>query len=124
MSVRPLLIALCIFAASFEVEGMDMEASWYGGKFQGRLMANGQRYDTNGMTCAGNLWPLGTILVVTTDEGRTCRPVVTDRIARRFSRRRVDLSPAAFQKLAPLSTGIVRVETLPVSLRARQRNAQ
>ncbi|TVR05053.1 MAG: septal ring lytic transglycosylase RlpA family protein, partial [Spirochaetaceae bacterium] len=43
---------------------LDGLASWYGGKFQGRLTANGEVFDTNQLTAAHRTLPFGTIVRV------------------------------------------------------------
>src|SRR6056297_1860537 len=60
-----LLLVLCAvgaWGADFEREGI---ASWYGGKFHGRLTANGERFDANKLTAAHKTLPFGTVVKVT-----------------------------------------------------------
>lgn len=85
-------------------------ASWYGGKFHGRLTANGERYDMHGMTAAHKTLPFGTVLEVRNlDNGRVCRVRVNDRGP--FVRGRiVDVSYAAAQELGLIGPGTARVE--------------
>src|SRR4051794_9333137 len=40
-------------------------ASWYGGRFNGRKTASGERFDLNALTCAHRTLPLGSWLRVT-----------------------------------------------------------
>ncbi|MFB2537812.1 MULTISPECIES: septal ring lytic transglycosylase RlpA family protein [unclassified Acinetobacter] len=40
-------------------------ASWYGGRFHGRLTANGERYNMNELTAAHRTLPFGTLVRVT-----------------------------------------------------------
>jgi len=40
-------------------------ASWYGGRFNGRKTASGERFDVNALTCAHRTLPLGSWLRVT-----------------------------------------------------------
>lgn len=82
--------------------------SWYGEFFAGRLTANGELYRTSALTCASNQHAFGTRLLVTAG-ARSVVVRVNDRTARQFSHR-VDLSPAAFQQLAPLKQGLVQAE--------------
>ena len=72
-------------------------ASWYGGSFQGRLTANGERFDTRDLTAASKTLPFGTRL-------RVCRVgrCVVVRINDRgpyVGTRVLDLSQAAAQAL-------------------------
>jgi rare lipoprotein A len=89
-------------------------ATWYGGSFQGRPMANGVRYNMHDpSTAASNSHPLGTRLRVTrVGTGRSVVVRVTDRGA--FRRPIVvDLSYAAFSRLASPSQGVIRVVVEP-----------
>jgi len=84
-------------------------ASWYGGQFQGRQTANGERFDMNELSCAHRTLPLGTWVKVTNlhnhkwvvlrvnDRG----PVPETRV--------VDLSSAAAHLLGMRTQGISRV---------------
>lgn len=90
------------------------KASWYGDAYRGKVMANGEVYDPDALTCATWDWPLGTELVIrSVDTGRSVRVLVTDRgPARlwRFRDRVVDLSKAAFEEICPSSHGLTDVE--------------
>ncbi len=105
-------------------------ATFYAQPFQGRRMANGQRYDMNDpTTTAANAWPLGTHLRVrriaggpwdaslTTAErnrfmNHSIEVVVRDRGAFTHA---VDLSRAAFSQLGRPSEGVIRVQVEPIS---------
>jgi rare lipoprotein A len=90
----------------YQLEGV---ASWYGGKFQGRLTANGEVFDTNQLTAAHRELPFGTIVRVTnTTNARTVvvrindrGPFVDDRV--------IDLSRAAADLIGLTSAGIAPV---------------
>lgn len=74
------------------------QASFYADKFVGRKTASGQVYTHSKMTCATNVYPLGTILKVTNlDNGKYVIVRVNDRISPKY-RHRVDLSRGAFIK--------------------------
>ncbi len=87
-------------------------ASWYGGHFQGRKTATGEKFDMNGMTCAHPTLPMGTWLRVTNLKNRKTTfvrvndrgPVPGDRI--------VDLSYAAAQSLGLGGLGKVKLEAV------------
>jgi rare lipoprotein A len=89
-------------------------ATWYGASFQGSPMANGARYnmyDPN--TTASNSHPLGTRLRVTrVATGKSIVVRVTDRGAFRMPIV-VDLSYAAFARLADPGDGVIRVTVEP-----------
>lgn len=91
-------------------------ASWYGEEHRGRLMANGERFDPDRMTCASWFYPLGTKLKVQWDgwsQGdRWVIVTVTDRGPhRRLVRqgRTIDLSRAAFDRIGRLELGLIPV---------------
>jgi rare lipoprotein A len=86
-------------------------ASWYGRECAGRRMADGRMFDPGALTCASWFYPLGAVLRVSSG-GRTVDVRVTDRgPARRLVRRGrvIDLSRAAFARLAPLERGVIEV---------------
>lgn len=68
-------------------------------------MANGQPMNPEAMTCASWHYPLGAVLEVS-HGGKTVKVVCCDR----GGLQQIDLSPAAFKKLAPLSKGIIKVK--------------
>ena len=89
-----------------------MVASWYGAAYQGKPMANGRPFDRHALTCASWDYPLGTRLkVASRASGMAVIVIVTDRgpAKRLLTTRRLDLSEAAFSRLAPLSNGLVTV---------------
>jgi rare lipoprotein A len=89
-------------------------ASWYGEKHRGRITASGQRFNPDRLTAASWKHPLGTRLLVT-HGGRSVRVVVNDRGPARRLKREIDLSRAAFARLADPDRGLIRVkiERLP-----------
>jgi rare lipoprotein A len=90
-------------------------ASWYGKKHQGRLMANGQKFDRHKLTAASWFFPLGTMLrVVNINSGDSVIVTVTDRGPNHRLRRAIDLSEAAAQKLGFIEDGVTAVFTYPV----------
>lgn len=85
-------------------------ASWYGERFRGRTTACGQTYDPDALTAAHRELPCGTRLRVE-HGGRGVTVTVTDRgpfVEGRF----LDLSRAAFARLAPLDDGLIEVRAL------------
>jgi len=95
-------------------------ASWYGEAHRGRLMANGVPFDPDELTAASWFYPLETRLRVTCklphQEPKSIVVTVTDRgPARRLVKhsRIIDLSRAAFEKLAPPDLGLIEVSVRP-----------
>ena len=84
-------------------------ASYYGvgDGYHGQTTANGERFDTYSMTTAHRSLPFGTRLRVT-HGGRSVIVRVNDR-GPFIAGRELDLSYAAFTKLAPASRGHIKV---------------
>ena len=95
--------------AKVEVIGV---ASWYGRREQGRTMANGRPYDRHAMTAAHRTLPLGTKLIVRNGDA-SIAVIITDRPSLRYAHR-LDLSEAAFSRLAPKSRGLIPVNIVHV----------
>lgn len=87
-------------------------ASWYGPGFQGRHTSNGDVFDMNKYTAAHRTLPLGSsILVTNLDTGRSVMVKVNDRGPFADTHKRViDLSYAAFKKIASISSGVARIK--------------
>ncbi len=103
------LVALFLFLC-LNCQAADL-ASWYGEDHRGRPMANGQRFDPDNLTAASWSFPLGTKVVVT-HEDRNVVVEITDRgPARRLFQegRKIDLSRAAFARLADPDLGLIDV---------------
>ncbi len=84
-------------------------ASWYAGKFQGRMTASGEVFDTNEMTAAHRSLPFGTVVEVThLDSSRTVEVRINDR-GPFVEGRVIDLSRAAADELGMTGEGIARV---------------
>ena len=86
------------------------KASYYGAKFQGRKTASGEAFDRHAMTAAHPSLPFQTRVKVTC---LSTKKSVVVRINDRFpsiGSRIIDLSEAAFARIAPLSQGVVSVE--------------
>lgn len=91
-------------------------ASYYGPGFHGKLTANGERYDQNGLTCAHRSLPFGTILRVTVlKTGRTVKVRVNDR-GPYVGDRIIDLSVGAARRLGMLEMGTAEVAATIVRL--------
>jgi len=105
MKLAALLILSCLTCDAAD------RASWYGEKHRDLPMANGQRFNPDRLTAASWFFPLGTKVVVT--HGRRSVVVeITDRgPAKRLlkERRKIDLSRAAFARLANPDLGLIPV---------------
>lgn len=96
-----------------------MDASWYSradlvrdgqDKITHFIMANGKEFKDDGLTCASWDYKLGTYIRVRNNaNGKSVVVKVTDRTARRFKGKRVDLSKGAFSQIASCKQGIVPV---------------
>ena len=91
-------------------------ATWYGGKFHGKLTASGERFDQNASTCASNKYKLGTKLIVTNlENGKSVTCHVNDRGGFEKYGVSLDLSKGAFSKISPLSKGKIKVTIVPIN---------
>lgn len=80
------------------------------------VMSNGKRYREEALTCASNDYPLGTRLYIRNREtGKGVNVTVTDRMAKAFRGKRIDLSKGAFRRIADCKQGVVQVEVREVS---------
>jgi rare lipoprotein A (peptidoglycan hydrolase) len=89
-------------------------ASYYGKKFQGKKMANGEKFDKNKVQTAHRTLPLGSIVKITNPENNKAIIVpITDRgpfhKKRRGYDRDLDLSFAAAQRLGAIEKGVIPV---------------
>ncbi|UEM03114.1 septal ring lytic transglycosylase RlpA family protein [Skermanella rosea] len=97
---------------SVVIEG---EASFYGGKFNGRKTANGETFNENKMTAASKELPLGSTATVTHEEtGKSVDVKINDR-GPYVDGRVLDLSKGAAKKLDMIDDGTapVRIEADP-----------
>lgn len=82
------------------------QASWYGPGFNGRRASNGTVFNERAMTAAHDTLPLGTRVVVTTQEtGRSALVTITDRLPPKHLRI-IDVSRAAAAKLGLIGSGV------------------
>lgn len=102
------VLALAAVAGADTITG---RASFYGEAYRGRLMANGAPFDPDALTAASWDFPLGSRVRVT-HGGREVVVTITDRGPARRLRQRgrvLDLSDAAFVRLAPTRLGLIAV---------------
>jgi len=106
-------VLACISIALFAVlmaycahKPKKIEASWYGERFRGHTMSNGHPFNPDAMTCAANKnYAIGAQLHVT-----YCGQAVDVTVTDRTPLNRLDLSKAAFERLAPLKAGVICVQ--------------
>lgn len=90
------------------------KASFYSNWFVGRKTANGEIFTQRKLTCASNVYPLGTWLRIThVKNGKSVVVKVNDRMHPRM-KRIVDLTEMAAEQLGMIKAGVadVKVENL------------
>ena len=101
-----LLLLIGVFVYSHDLKG---HASWYGGKFIGRLTANGEIFDTKLDTAAHKTLPFNTVVEVTNlDNGKKTEVRINDR-GPFIKGRIIDLSKKAAGDIDMLTTGTANV---------------
>lgn len=89
------------------------KATFYGGRYHGRLTANGETFDKNSLTAAHRDLPFGLrVLVTNLENGKSVIVRINDRF-QPIKGRIIDLSEGAFRRLAPLSQGVIPVQIQP-----------
>ena len=91
------------------------KASWYGGKFNGRLTANGEAYDMYAFTCAHRTLPLGSWVRVTNLKNKRSTFLRVNDRGPMSESLIVDLSYAAAQRLGVEGLAKVRIEQVNAS---------
>jgi len=92
-------------------------ASWYGGVFNGRITASGERYDMYAMTACHPTLPFGSLVrVINHANKRSVIVRITDRGDLVDEGRIIDLSYGAAQKLAITKAGLAKVDLEVISL--------
>ena len=89
-------------------------ASWYGEEHRGRPMANGRPFNPDALTVASWRYGFGTRLRVSHGP-RSVVVTVTDRGPALWTGAQLDLSRAAFARLAPTKWGRVEVRVAKIS---------
>lgn len=102
LSAITILLTLSPAGAAFA-----QSATYYHSSLAGRKMANGRPYNPYAMTAASNHYRLGSRVRVT--NRRTGKSVVVT-ITDRCGNCSIDLSKAAFRRIAPLKQGRVSVK--------------
>jgi rare lipoprotein A len=92
-------------------------ASWYGGVFNGRKTASGERFDMYAMTACHPSLPFGSMVKVVNRTNKKAVVVkITDRGDLVKEGRVIDLSYGAAQKLAMTHSGLAKVDLEVLSL--------
>ncbi len=92
-------------------------ASWYGGVFQGRKTASGERFDKLALTACHPTLPFGSVVrVVNLTNKHSVIVKINDRGDLVEEGRIIDLSFAAAQRLAMTKVGLAKVELQVISL--------
>jgi rare lipoprotein A len=95
--------------AAVEAKSSCGIASYYGPSFHGRTTANGERFDSQALTFAHRTMPFGTKIKVTNqDNGRSIIVRGNDR-GPFYGSRIIDLSEAAFSRIASRGQGLANV---------------
>jgi rare lipoprotein A len=85
-------------------------ASWYGPNFNGRLTANGETFDMNGISAAHRTLPFNTeVIVVNEDNGKSIRVRINDR-GPYAKDRIIDLSKGAAEAVEMIGPGTANVK--------------
>lgn len=90
-------------------------ASYYSDKLAGRSTASGEPYDPRALTAAHRKLRFGTIVEVTRPDGRRVQVRINDRGPFGDSRRIIDLSRAAAERLQMVREGVVEVSVRIIS---------
>lgn len=102
------LALLALFYVTTSINVSKHKVSWYHSSFHGKKTTSGEIYDKNKFTCASNIHPFGSMLLVTNiSNHKQVLVKVNDR--GQLTGRTLDLSEAAFKTLAPLSKGVIIV---------------
>ena len=117
--MKKIILVIYIILISHICYATTLSASWYSiksltkegtMKYSKGIMANGHLFKDEALTCACRLYPLNTKLKITNIHNNKSVVVkVTDRIGKRFALTRIDLSKAAFNKIADLQQGIIPI---------------
>jgi rare lipoprotein A len=89
-------------------------ASYYHRMFVGRKMADGNRFDANGINAASRSLPLGTLALVTNVENNKSAIVRIQDRGPYAGNRIVDLSPRIAEELGITHKGLAKVEVAPI----------
>ena len=121
IGITYLLIVLMTSSFNYKEETV---VSWYGPKFHGRLTANGEIFNQNDLTAASPNLPFNTFVLITnTENNKSVIVRINDRGPYKMNKngkvlrplrphptRKFDLSKRAFNEIANLDKGVIRVK--------------
>lgn len=117
VTATPALLATQESAGKKRTDKLHGIASWYGGVFNGRLTASGERYDMYAMTACHPTLPFGTLVrVINRGNKRSVIVRITDRGDLVHEGRIIDLSYGAAEELAMTRAGLAKVDLEVISL--------
>lgn len=99
-------------------DGRACTASWYG---HGSRTASGERFDPGGLTAAHRTLPFGSLVQVRY-QGRAVVVRINDR-GPHVAGRDIDLARAAFERLAPTGSGVIRATCVTEASRGEPKPA-
>lgn len=116
---RYVLTLIMIFSTPMILEATQVgNASWYGRNHEGKIMANGAKFNMDELTAAHKSLPFGTkVLVTNLDNSKTVIVTITDR-GPFVKGRIIDLSRAAAKRL-----DITGVEKVTIEIRREPKNS-
>jgi len=101
---------------TYRVDALHGIATWYGGVFNGRLTASGERFNMYAMTACHPTLPFGTVVrVVNRDNRKSVIVRITDR-GYLDEGRILDLSYAAAERLSMVKNGLAHVDIHVISM--------
>lgn len=85
-------------------------ASYYGKRFHGRKTSSGELFHIDSLTAAHKTLPFGTMVkVIRPDNGKSVKVRINDRLPF-YSKRTIDISRKAAEKLEMIRLGLVKVD--------------
>jgi len=107
--VKGIILLVLLTLSPIFAAAEDGLASWYGGKFHGRMTSSGEVFDTNTMTAAHRTLPFGTVVKVTNlENGKSALVKINDR-GPFVGGRIIDLSRAAAAAIGMIDSGVAHV---------------
>lgn len=113
------LLGVVAFSASAQVDSLLIQegtASFYGKRFHGRRTANGEIFSMDSLTAAHKRLPLGTwVRVINKKNNLSVVVRINDRLPT-YSKRQIDLSRRAAERIAMVYDGLAQVRIEAVDL--------
>jgi rare lipoprotein A (peptidoglycan hydrolase) len=94
----------------------NMNASWYGPRFHGRLTANGEIYDQMAYTAAHKSLPFGTLLRLTNEKNNKSVVVRINDRGPYIPGRQIDLSKQVAMDLGTYNKGVVKLKVEQINI--------